>query len=89
MRRNLYFNMDDPVHKKAFEIYNSKRNKADFVCQAILAYEENTSERLEERIRRIEEKVDSLLRNKPNKLKNTEQRIDGVLEMHELFKSTE
>ena len=85
MRRNLYFNLDDPIHKRAFEIYNSKRNKADFVCQAILAYEENTSERWEERIRRVEEKVDTLLQNRSNK--NTDQRIDGILEMHNLFKS--
>ena len=85
MRRNLYFNLDDPIHKRAFEIYNSKRNKADFVCQAILAYEENTSERLEERIRRVEKEVDTLLQNRPNK--NTDQRIDGILEMHDLFKS--
>ena len=87
MRRNLYFNLEDPVHKRAFEIYSQKKGKADFICRAIIAFEENAPERLEERIRKIEDKLDELLQNKPNKLENAEQRVKGILEMHELFKS--
>ena len=68
-------------------MYNAAENKSDFVCRAIVSYEEKTYDRLEERIKRIEQRLDNVPQDKGEMTNESEdKRVASIFEMHELFK---
>ena len=89
IRKNLYFNLDNPTHQKAYSIYMSvnKCKKADLVCEALIAYQapSELEERIDELVEKVvNEKVEDYLKRLPAlTMAGRSNRIDNILGMHQ------